>query len=276
MTTEAASMQESSSLATTRCPRCDYDLRGLPPEGICPECGRPYDQKSIILHGWASGQMRSHWWNLLSIGAWALPAIMMRFGVSSVLVVLGFGIGASVWAGRFRAPTTRVKLNEHGCAQYENPSETSLLDLGSRTLYRFGMPLVWGIAFYLQPGSHSILPLLILAGVAGVLVVWGSLRDRKVRARLRRREQYFDEYETPADVIPWTKARSIKVTSVHHGERTRVRIASVQTFWKPEQVYVDAKLICSSTQGSALRAQIERWQAAARGQIDSSQRGSNP
>ena len=37
------------------CPGCAYQLEGLPPERVCPECGRAYDQKTIILYGWAAG-----------------------------------------------------------------------------------------------------------------------------------------------------------------------------------------------------------------------------
>ena len=32
------------------CPQCEYSLEGLPSEGICPECGRPYDQSITIVH----------------------------------------------------------------------------------------------------------------------------------------------------------------------------------------------------------------------------------
>lgn len=31
------------------CPRCDYDLTGLPPRHICPECGCQYDEHSILI-----------------------------------------------------------------------------------------------------------------------------------------------------------------------------------------------------------------------------------
>ena len=34
-----------------RCPQCFYDLRGSPPSGVCPECGREY-----------SGPQLSHEW----------------------------------------------------------------------------------------------------------------------------------------------------------------------------------------------------------------------
>ncbi len=33
------------------CPACDYDLAGLPVDGLCPECGRAYDQAYVVLRG---------------------------------------------------------------------------------------------------------------------------------------------------------------------------------------------------------------------------------
>jgi hypothetical protein len=42
------------SLVGRVCPRCRYDLAGLPDTHVCPECGFEYDPhaKVIRLHGW--------------------------------------------------------------------------------------------------------------------------------------------------------------------------------------------------------------------------------
>jgi hypothetical protein len=42
-------MSQSDPFRLTFCPGCDYSLEGLPDEGVCPECGRPYDQQFIVL-----------------------------------------------------------------------------------------------------------------------------------------------------------------------------------------------------------------------------------
>ena len=43
------------------CPRCDYSLAGAPAEGTCPECGRPYDSTTFILHGQSAGKLANAW-----------------------------------------------------------------------------------------------------------------------------------------------------------------------------------------------------------------------
>lgn len=40
-----------------RCPQCFYDLRGSPPSGVCPECGREY----------SGAQLSDDWRRLLKI-----------------------------------------------------------------------------------------------------------------------------------------------------------------------------------------------------------------
>ncbi len=42
-------------LRLTFCPACDYGLAGLPPTGVCPECGRAYDQAFVVLRGRPAG-----------------------------------------------------------------------------------------------------------------------------------------------------------------------------------------------------------------------------
>jgi hypothetical protein len=70
------------------CPRCDYSLTGLPEVGVCPECGREYDQQSIFLHGEAAGSRRNAWNSSgnQSLGRW----------ISSICLI-GLYIGIGFW-----------------------------------------------------------------------------------------------------------------------------------------------------------------------------------
>lgn len=44
------------------CPGCGYDLQGLPPEHVCPECGATYSTETLDLVGWSrEGRMPGHW-----------------------------------------------------------------------------------------------------------------------------------------------------------------------------------------------------------------------
>ena len=45
----------SDPLRLSHCPGCGYALEGLPPEGVCPECGGHYRPGVIVLHGFGKG-----------------------------------------------------------------------------------------------------------------------------------------------------------------------------------------------------------------------------
>ncbi|MEE8154781.1 MAG: hypothetical protein V3T53_07435 [Phycisphaerales bacterium] len=65
------------------CPLCDYDLKGLPTEHKCPECGYEYDNATIVLRCWTSKGKRTSW-----LARLFLPSIV-GLGILALLLLGG-------------------------------------------------------------------------------------------------------------------------------------------------------------------------------------------
>ena len=59
-----------------RCPRCNYDLRGLPPPHRCPECGLAYDEHTQI---WRPAQPWRVYLVLLSYSGFFAIVVMKSY-----------------------------------------------------------------------------------------------------------------------------------------------------------------------------------------------------
>ena len=69
------------------CPLCDYDLKGLPTEHKCPECGYEYDNATIVLPCWTSKGKRTSWLTrmfLLSIVGLGILALLLLSGLPTL------------------------------------------------------------------------------------------------------------------------------------------------------------------------------------------------
>ncbi len=73
-------------LKLSRCPQCDYDLRTLPEEHRCPECGFSYDQSMFVVYGWRDKDRYSVAGRMF-LGSWVerlLALVILLFLVSVV------------------------------------------------------------------------------------------------------------------------------------------------------------------------------------------------
>lgn len=64
------------------CPLCDYDLKGLPTEHKCPECGYEYDNATIVLPCWTSKGKYTSWLQRVFLLAVVVCGILPLFLLS--------------------------------------------------------------------------------------------------------------------------------------------------------------------------------------------------
>ncbi|MCA9290994.1 MAG: hypothetical protein KDA25_07690 [Phycisphaerales bacterium] len=102
-TTSPAPAAPDPIARVSRCPRCHYDLRGLPDAHRCPECGFEYDMSSLFLVGRPFvGQtplglsLMFFGWSAMAInwGVWILPVMLL-----APAMWFGF-VAASRWWSR--------------------------------------------------------------------------------------------------------------------------------------------------------------------------------
>jgi hypothetical protein len=123
------------ALRLTHCPACGYLLEGLPPEGVCPECGRSYDQTRVVLHGWARGSHAT----MYNAPPWVAVLLALFFGFHLIRGIVQFRrnpgwsavsltvwvvfVGWVIWRRRTHPlpGLVQVHLGPAGCTQIDNP-----------------------------------------------------------------------------------------------------------------------------------------------------------
>lgn len=121
------------TLRLTNCLDCGYALKGLPSEGICPECGSHYDQSVIVLHGWGRGRHENlksasdkKFCGIAVVGVGCLALLFYErhrqswsFMMILIVATLGYGIA---FLRRKQAPlatTIRVLISPAGVQQLD-------------------------------------------------------------------------------------------------------------------------------------------------------------
>src|SRR5688500_17655654 len=80
-----------------RCLRCEYDLRGQPREGNCPECGTPVEPSWLRHEIEQAAQVpplhlaSTSWLRAMALGCCLMIASALLTGVDAIRTVTGLG-----------------------------------------------------------------------------------------------------------------------------------------------------------------------------------------
>ena len=136
-------------LRLTACPSCGYSLEALQSEGRCPECGKQYGQRTVVLHGWGADVATARpRFVVVTIACTAYIAwdawrdgLGDPFGLA-LAEGLVLWVVASIWRrwGNTMPGLAQVRFSTEGVSQLD-ASRAATLGIQARRARRFGS---WG------------------------------------------------------------------------------------------------------------------------------------
>jgi hypothetical protein len=250
------------------CPGCDYSLETLPSEGTCPECGRRYDQRFVVLTGSGRGMNDNAaggtWRGTASQSAWVLIIVWVfaagRRGMTDPQLI-GWGvIGAIALASQLyarlfsaREPRMQLWLSPDGAAQVASTPEARRAQWVSANVGWSFLPIALGVIFFESGLRPGVITWCVIAAVILGAGAWWWRRGRRGGA-----SEGVDY--TPA-LWPWGRIERIEV-KVLPRERARVRCRMMRR-WAginlARQWMIDIEIECGAGEAEGLRRQMLRW-----------------
>lgn len=263
---------------TSNCAKCDYALVGLPSTGVCPECGTPYDDRFIILRGYATGAGATHANASPKSVPWLLAGMTLPFALQFYFIATLGGIRL-IWVFasflgvilisyviftlrrlRIDGPPMQLWLCREG---FWLNDRTAWVGRGATAhVARWTFPLVFfglGIFFFTQNAVVGVLLLFFVGAIS--FGMWKNAHhpDRSIV-----------ELELPAGdrqrFVRWVAVTESAFTPRAHGQVViRLKKKSL-SFWTPQPRYPEQQIVVamSSQQARSFQDRVERWRDADR------------
>ena len=286
MRMSAAPLPVADSFRLEHCPQCAYDLTGLAPAGVCPECGGSYDTQTVELTGTPHGshvtlsnapprQFRRQLlpWYVIGVGGilacftWMAPPpfrgrALLSFAVIFALVCAEslIGIGRRCAAGR--PATVRVRMNCAGVVQDDDADEPP----AAATL-RATAPIVVALGYVALLYWLFDRRLWAPAIITSILVVPTLAKWRRDwlarRAVLRAPDGERLTSSRKRRVLvpsPWSHVRTVAIGMAPDDQTCRIIITS-QAGVKAGTTgdVADIEVPCTPTRADELRTRVAAW-----------------
>jgi len=258
----------AQSLRLAICPGCDYSLQTLPPQGVCPECGRHYDQRFIVLSGQGRG-----WFESSPGGTWRGPLNDSIFVVILILIVVS---GHAVWREpnllmwgvigivaltmrlyvrlfSAREPRMQLWISPDGIAQVQSTPEARQAQWVAHHVMWLFCPVSLLILVVLIPERLGAISFFLIAVIVALtfFFYWRAWKRRGDLAAL----DYIPQ------LSPWTTILKIDFQTLSR-DRLRVRCRKLRS-WKgiaiSHEWIIDIELPDAQLVAEPLRALMLQW-----------------
>jgi len=253
MSDGAGTTTQEDPLRLTFCPRCDYSLEGLPEEGICPECGRPYDQSVAVIRCYGSDGFNGKgvpWGIVTTLIAFGLIFLTSPRAPPIIYIAIGFAVASLAvnWIDRFTSPrggTWLLWIAKEGVGvqiDFDADSPVAIARKYLPAIYAIAYAVAMAVPMVL--GNHWLAALILSLFVGGLMLLIQRAATPKHRVPATA---------TRPSLFAWGQLSNYRLESVRSN---RYRFRANHDSWVQRRQIIDVKIDATGEIADQIRTRV--------------------